>query len=49
MTDQPQPETPSQLMNRLIREAPRRTTRRQMGDVIRGAWKKTTDKETRRD
>ncbi|HET9383108.1 MAG TPA: hypothetical protein VFP69_20080 [Streptomyces sp.] len=47
--DTPKPETNGQRMNRLIRQAPRRTTRRQMGDSIRGTWAKTTDMENRRD
>lgn len=47
MADQPQPETPSQHMNRLIRDTPPRSTRQQLLDSFRRTWAKTsTPKET---
>ncbi|MFF0746579.1 hypothetical protein ACFYVL_39940 [Streptomyces sp. NPDC004111] len=39
------PETPSQKMNRLIRETPARATRAALADSFRRTWNKTQPKE----
>ncbi|MGV9242195.1 hypothetical protein [Streptomyces sp. NPDC003710] len=47
MTDQP--ETPSQQMNRIIRDTPPRSSRQQLLDSFRRTWAKTNpQKETDR-
>lgn len=48
MSDQPQPETPSQQMNRLIRETSPLATRDSLLDSFRRTWAKTTSKENDR-